>query len=62
MVHWSFDGWKTAQDSNTYDSGLGMYAVDLPSEKLESGREIAFTIYWPREQRWEGVNYTVTVE
>jgi glucoamylase len=62
LVHWSFDGWKTTQDTNTYGSGLGMYAVDLPSEQLASGREIVFTFYWPLEQRWEGVDYTVSVE
>ena len=62
MVHWTFDGWKTTQDTHAYDSGIGMYAVDLPSEQLASGSEITFTFYWPLEQRWEGVNYTVTVE
>ena len=25
-------------------------------------REIVFTFYWPQEQRWEGVNYSVVVE
>ena len=62
MVHWSLDGWKTTHDTNTYDSGLGMHSVDLPTETLGSGSEIAFTIYWPQQRRWEGVNYTVAVE
>jgi len=62
MVHWSLDGWKTTHNTNTYDSGLGMHSVDLPTETLGSGSEIAFTIYWPQQQRWEGVNYTVAVK
>ena len=59
-VHWSFDGWQTAQDTNTRDP-LGVYVADLPTDALAKGREIVFTFYWPQEQRWEGVNYTIVV-
>jgi glucoamylase len=61
VVHWSFDGWVTAQDTNTRDP-LGVFVADLPSHPLAAGREIAFTLYWPQEQRWEGMNYTIVVE
>jgi glucoamylase len=62
MVHWSDDGWKTSHDTGSRDSGAGVYAVDLPSEKLVVGQKIVFTFYWPAEQRWEGTDYTITVE
>jgi hypothetical protein len=29
---------------------------------LSVGGEIVFTIYWPREERWEGTNFSVVVE
>jgi hypothetical protein len=29
---------------------------------LQAGREIVFTFYWQREQKWEGANYAVVVE
>src|SRR6266849_7946808 len=61
LVHWSFDGWQTTQDSNSRDP-LGMFIADLPSEQLAVGREILFTFHWLQEQRWEGTNYSVTVE
>jgi glucoamylase len=61
MVHWSFDGWQTAQDTNTRDP-LGVFVADLPTDTLAAGREIVFTFYWPQEQRWEGSNYTIVVE
>jgi glucoamylase len=61
MVHWSFDGWQTGQDTNTRDP-LGVFVADLPSDSLVAGREIVFTLYWPQEQRWEGVDYTIVVE
>jgi glucoamylase len=61
-VHWSFDGWKTAHDLETDDTGLGAFVSDLPSNLLPVGREIVFTIYWLQEQRWEGTDYSVVVE
>src|SRR6266478_5072147 len=61
QVRWTFDGWQTAQDTNSRDP-LGVFIADLPSDQLTSGREIIFTFYWQREQRWEGTNYSVVVE
>lgn len=62
MVRWSFDQWATWHDSSTRDTGLGVHAADIPCDQLAPGREIAFTFYWPQEQRWEGVNFSVVVE
>jgi len=61
LFHWSFDGWRTVQDTKSRDP-LGVYVADLPAGELTAGREIVFTLYWQREQRWEGVNYSVVVE
>jgi glucoamylase len=60
-IHWSFDEWQTAQDTDTRDP-LSVYVADLPSDQLAVGREIVFTFFWLREQRWEGTNYSVMVE
>ena len=60
-IRWSTDGWKTLHDLDTRDP-LGAYLADLPTDDLASSREVVFTFYWPLERRWEGVNYTVTVE
>jgi glucoamylase len=61
LIHWSFDGWQTAQDTKTRDP-LGVYVADLASDQLAVGREIVFTFFWLREQRWDGANYSVMVE
>ncbi|HEV2716748.1 MAG TPA: glycoside hydrolase family 15 protein, partial [Terriglobales bacterium] len=50
LVHWTFDGWRTNQDTNTRDP-LGMYIADLPAADLKIGAEIVFTFYWQNEQR-----------
>jgi glucoamylase len=62
MVHWSIDGWKSFQDSNTRDTGLGIHTLDLPTATLPAGGQVVFTFFWPNEKRWEGTDYTVTVE
>ena len=61
VVHWSIDGWKTAQDSKARDTGLGIYILDLPTASLTAGSQAMFTFYWPEENRWEGTDYSVTV-
>ena len=61
LVHWSIDGWKTAHDTETRDTGLGLYALDLPTASLPLGGQVVFTFYWTSENRWEGKDYTVTI-
>ena len=62
MVHWSMDGWQTAQDSTTRDSGIGIHFVDLPTSRLDTGHSAVFTILWMQPQHWEGTDFTVTIE
>ncbi len=62
LVHWSIDEWESAHDTNTCDTGLGMHRLNLPTASLATGSKVAFTFYWPEESRWEGKDYTVTVE
>ena len=62
LVHWSFDNWRSAQDTETSDTGLGTHVADLPSDRLSMGGEIVFTFYWLQEQRWEGTDFLVVVE
>jgi glucoamylase len=61
-VHWSADGWATTHDVQTKDTGLGMFAADLPSSGFVPGTQILFTFHWLQDERWEGTNFTVTVE
>jgi glucoamylase len=61
LVHWSLDGWKSWQDTNTRDTGLGLHVVDLPTASLPVGSQVVFTFYWPQKNRWEGKDYCVTV-
>jgi glucoamylase len=61
-VRWSIDNWKTSHDTDTRDTGLGIYTLHLPTASLPPGGQAVFTFFWPAENRWEGTDYTVTVE
>ena len=58
-IRWSFDGWKTGNDSETRDSGLGCWFADLPAAQLPTGAKIVFTFRWA--DRWEGRDFGVVV-
>ena len=62
LVHWSVDGWKTLQDSNSKDSGWNLNYTDLPTAVLAPGREIVFTFMWKNSGQWEGRDFTIRVE
>ncbi len=34
LVHWSLDNWQTSHDTNTRDTGLDTYILDLPTASL----------------------------
>ena len=60
-VHWSADNWKTIADSGTIATGLGLYLLDLPTADLTYGDIVRFTMFWPKQNRWQGVDFQVAV-
>ncbi len=61
VIRWSRDHWRTMQDQQTKDSGLGVHTADLPVGDLATGGKVVFTIYWPERSRWEGTDYDIVV-
>jgi glucoamylase len=61
-VHWTVDNWTTLHDTDTRDTGLGIHILDLPTASLPAGSQAKFTFFWPAENRWEGTDYSVTIE
>ena len=59
-VHWTFDGWATAHDLETSDTGFGCWFGDLPSAQLEPGARIIFTVW--QQERWEERDFIVEIE
>jgi glucoamylase len=62
VVHWSVDGWRTANDTPTRDTTLGVHIADLETQHLSSGDRVHLTFYWPEADRWEQVDVLVCIE
>ncbi|MEQ2005559.1 MAG: glycoside hydrolase family 15 protein [Limisphaerales bacterium] len=58
-IHWSIDGWTTANDLETRDAGFGCWFGDLSSDQLKPGARIVFTFRW--EEGWEGKDFQVEI-
>jgi glucoamylase len=61
-VHWTADGWQTIGDTETRDTGLGVWVADLPTEGLTPDKVVRFTFLWLQDRRWEGTDFSVQVE
>ncbi len=60
-LHWSGDHWTNVNDSDSSTPGLDIHYVDLPSDALTNG-QVQFTFWWVDSQRWEGCDFTVSVD
>lgn len=59
-LRFSMNGWRTAEDMESADSGVGIGFVDLPIATSQA-HPVAFTFHWPHSGRWEACNYEVAV-
>ena len=62
QVRWSYDGWKTFQDTPTNNSCLGIYYADIKSNKLKKGTKIQFTFYWLESKNWENEDFEIEIK
>ncbi len=60
-VRWSDDDWRSVRDADAVDTGIGLFVTDLPTARLEVGRVVRFTFFWPDSARWEGRDFQVEV-
>ena len=57
-LHWSDDDWRTAHDTDSTETSLGISYVDLPPLE-RPGNSYRFTFYWPQGDRWEGRDFRI---
>lgn len=61
-LHWSADDWGTIEDTDLVDEGLGVYACEFAAGTLSAGAILKFTFFWTQENRWDGRDFSVTME
>ncbi len=60
-IHYGLDGWHRVADTETYPTGLGIYAAELPLEGLGPGRVVDFTVQWRTSGQWLGRDFRLRV-
>lgn len=62
LLHWSADGWKTVNDTESRDSGMGVQVADLSLSRIKAGAKLQFTFFWPDSGNWEGKDFEIGIE
>jgi glucoamylase len=57
---WSVDNWATTNRTESRQVGHPGSYVDVSVAPEQAG-SIAFTLFWPRENRWLGRNFEVAI-
>jgi glucoamylase len=60
QVIWSGDQWKTNRHANSHAVGSAGHFADIAGD--DHSNSLEWTFYWPGQQRWEGRNFSVTLE
>ena len=58
-IRWTFDDWKTVNDTELNETAIGLSYADLATTKLSSGSKIIFSFRWLN--KWEGQNFAVEI-
>jgi len=67
---WSADGWHTTHTSQSRSLGSSGFSADIPPQRGENtphpapadSSQIAFTFFWPEENRWLGHNHEIRIK
>ena len=60
-LHWTRDEWKTVQDTRATPTPIGIDYVDIEIPEPSSA-PIRFTFMWTDEGKWEGQDFSVSIE
>jgi glucoamylase len=59
-LHWSNDEWRTAKDTSSSSTTLGVAFVDIPIVEAQQA-PIRFTFFWTAGNHWEGRDFMVSI-
>lgn len=61
IVRWTNNNWTTWNETNTKNTGLGIYIADVNCNNLKGSNTI-FTFFWKQADHWENKNFEVEIE
>ena len=61
LVHWGIDGWGHPQDTVTAPGMLGLHTADLPSEQLDAGQRVVFSVQDLHSGTWTDRDQAVAI-
>ena len=59
-IHWSVDNWATSSNTDTKDTGLGIFVADIDLQNVKS-KQIIFTFFWKEAEKWEDEDFNVKI-
>jgi glucoamylase len=60
--HWTIDDWKTTNDTELFNDGLGIYSHEFAPGQLSAGETLKFTFYWTEAAHWEGRDFEIDIK
>ncbi len=60
VLHWTNDEWKSARDTSSTPTSLGIEYVDIQVSRSQV-MPLRFTFYWSQDTAWQGTDYYVEV-
>jgi glucoamylase len=62
-VVWTIDGWQRSEQRPAMPQReLNLWFADFPTASWPADSVFAFTLFWKREQRWEGRNWQIAIK
>ena len=61
VLRFGFDGWQRASERRFAPLPFGMYGVHFPAAELAGRSHLDFTFRWLPDERWEGVDYGISL-
>jgi glucoamylase len=61
LIHWGLDAWQEVSDMKTTVGALGLHLADLPTERLDVGRRVVFSIQELASGCWIEQDRTIVV-
>ncbi len=61
-IRWSADDWRTGQQIETWDTGLGIHVADLPTSGFSAGASLTFSLDWSADDRAKREDVTISIE